>query len=137
MSTPTRHDASDVAFLVSGMDRACGCPRQQGQQHDEDLDLDPDMVTNIDDWRAGSYTGLLMMEGGSYLSWLHRYMCCQEDLLLTYLAAVDMVLGPSDADMRPNQDPEAVDTLSVEVSFDVEDLSERDMDLVGQGAVAQ
>jgi hypothetical protein len=48
-----------------------------------------------------------------------------------------MVLGPPDADMRPNQDPEAVDTLSVEVSFDVEDLSERDMDLVGQGAVAQ
>jgi hypothetical protein len=53
------------------MDRPCECPQEQGrgQQHDDDLDLDLDLdleANNTDEWREGSYTGLLMMEGGPY-----------------------------------------------------------------------
>ena len=65
MPTPTRHDASDVAFLVSGMDRDCGCPWQQGQPHGAGQGLPRAAAAAAEDpdaWREGAYTAMLVMD---------------------------------------------------------------------------
>jgi len=68
MTTPTRrHDASDLAFLVSGMDRACGCPWHRGELHEMDPDglIEP-VEGDPDAWRVGAYTTMLMMDCESH-----------------------------------------------------------------------
>ena len=70
MAAPTRHDALDVTFLTSGMDRDCGCPRYQDQLHETDLVLLPqaagvEEAQDRDSWRDGAYTAMLVMDSGS------------------------------------------------------------------------
>jgi hypothetical protein len=49
-----------------------------------------------------------------------------------------MIITPPDTNtVLEDQNLAHVDTQSIEVSFDVGDLSERDMDLGGQGAVTR
>lgn len=71
MTAPMRHDAaSAVTFLVSGMDRNCGCSQYQDQLHEIDLVLLPQAVgvqeaRGQDSWRDGAYTAMLGMDCGS------------------------------------------------------------------------
>ena len=70
MAAPTRHDALDVTFLVSGMDRDCGCPHNQYQLHETDLVLlrqtsGVEKARDRDSWRDGAYTAMLVMDSRS------------------------------------------------------------------------
>jgi hypothetical protein len=70
MAAPTRDDALDVTFLVSGIDRDCGCPRYQDQLHEKDLVLLPQTAgvedaQGRDSWRKRAYTAMLVMDSGS------------------------------------------------------------------------
>lgn len=134
MSAPLRHDESDVAFLISGMDRDCGCPWPQDQLHEEEgLDI---LLHSAEtegagaDWRDGSYTGLLAMDGRSCSLPTRSAMPSTTGLRLTWSDfTVDMIVPPQDARPDDNtQHPDDVDARSLEVSFDNEDLTTRDQD---------
>ncbi|KAH6627533.1 hypothetical protein F5144DRAFT_621691 [Chaetomium tenue] len=109
MAAPTRHDAaSAVTFLVSGMAREdCAYPPYpyQDQLHEIDLVLLPAQAAGVrgrDSRRDGAYTAMLGL-------------------------SVDLTTPPNrEAGQRRDSD---VDTRSVEVSLDEEDLAQRGVEL--------
>ncbi|KAH6839428.1 hypothetical protein B0I37DRAFT_386414 [Chaetomium sp. MPI-CAGE-AT-0009] len=110
MAPPPRHDtASDVTFLVSGMDRDCAY-LQQDQPDEIDLVLPQaagvEEAQGRDSWRDGAYTSMLLME-------------------------FDFIT-PSNTGTGQDHSSDDVDRRSVEVSFDEGDLARGGVELEGQ-----
>ncbi|KAL2195423.1 hypothetical protein P885DRAFT_62178 [Corynascus similis CBS 632.67] len=104
---PMQHEpAAEVAFLVKGMDRDCSYPWNHGQLDGDNIDL---MQPNEDSedgnaWRKNTYTATLVMNAADFVS------------------ASDL----NEGSYQPAAD---LDQLSVQVSFDVRDLAEREINL--------